>query len=73
MPQVNVPPLEMAASNNPPVTAVGIDLDAVDPSPSCPVRFSPQQYGTPAVVTAHECPPPARTVSKVRTSETRIA
>jgi hypothetical protein len=34
----------------PPETAVGISFDAVEPSPSSPRSFRPQQYAAPLVV-----------------------
>src|SRR5438309_1329251 len=42
-PHVNVPPVATRNSDRAPVTPVGVERDAVDPSPSWPVRLSPQQ------------------------------
>src|SRR5947209_1100843 len=42
-PHVNVPPVATRNSDRAPATPTGIERDVVEPSPSWPVRLSPQQ------------------------------
>src|SRR3989442_12893084 len=57
-----------AARVSPPATAAGIALFVVVPLPSWPRPLFPQQYATPAAVTAQVGSSPPPTVAKVRTA-----
>ena len=55
---------------SPPVIATGMELFVVEPLPSWPELFSPQQYVTPISVQAHVWLPPATTKINVRPLKT---
>jgi hypothetical protein len=50
---------------SPPVTATGTALELVEPSPSWPALFNPQQYAAPMVASPHVCSPEALSAVKV--------
>ena len=62
-----VNPAASAVKRSAPTTATGHRLSSVDPSPSSPQGFPPQQYGAPLVVSAQVCVAPALTEAKLTT------
>jgi hypothetical protein len=60
-PHVCSPKALRAENVTPPVTATGTGtaLELVEPSPSWPALFDPQQYATPFVASPHVCSPEA--------------
>src|SRR5256885_12799201 len=55
----------------PAATDAGLDRSALDPSPSWPKRFAPQQYASPLWATPHVCSAPALTPAKGSPPDTR--
>jgi hypothetical protein len=51
---------------SPPATAVGVKLLVVEPSPSWPLAFEPQQYAAPLVVRPQVKSKPALTAANTR-------
>jgi len=64
------PPAVMLVNTLPPLTATGIALSAVVPSPRIPEKFFPQQYATFDAVRAHACQYPAVMLANVLMPET---
>src|SRR3990172_1387042 len=76
MPQVYAPPALSGMQLLPPSTGAGVDRSALVPSPSWPLKFSPQQYAAPVVAIPQVCPAPGlrawyRTVPTTGTGYTR--
>jgi hypothetical protein len=50
---------------SPPATATGTELELVEPSPSWPELFNPQQYAAPVLASPHVCSPEALSAENV--------